>query len=69
MSDSEPELDLNPDQTIISTSQIGLDTKPKQVAEEDNDKDKKSEASKVDMPIPADLDLNLNQEKSQSKRR
>jgi serine/threonine protein kinase/HAMP domain-containing protein len=63
VSDSEPELDLNPDQTIISTSQIGLDTKPKQVAEEDNDndKDKKSEASKVDMPIPADLDLNPDQ--------
>ena len=61
VSDSEPELDLNPDQTIISTSQIGLDTKPEQVAEEDNDKDKKSKASRVDMPIPADLDLNPDQ--------
>jgi serine/threonine protein kinase len=58
VSDSDPELDLNPDQTIISTSQIGLDIKPKQVATEDNDKEKKSEASKVDMPLEADLDLN-----------
>jgi serine/threonine-protein kinase len=61
VSDSEPELDLNPDQTIISTSQIGLDTQPKPVAEENNDNDKKSEASKVDMPIPADVDLNPDQ--------
>jgi serine/threonine protein kinase/HAMP domain-containing protein len=59
VSDSEPELDLNPDQTIISTSQIGLDTQPKPVAEENNDK--KSEASKVDMPIAADVDLNPDQ--------
>jgi serine/threonine protein kinase len=58
VSDSDPELDLNPDQTIISTSQIGLDIKPKQVATEDNDKKEKSEASKVDMPLEADLDLN-----------
>jgi serine/threonine protein kinase len=58
VSDSDPELDLNPDQTIISTSQIGLGIKPKQVATEDNDKEKKSEASKVDMPLEADLDLN-----------
>jgi serine/threonine-protein kinase len=56
--DSEPELDLNPDQTIISTSQIGLDIELKQEAKEDNKKEKKSDVSKLDMSIAADLDLN-----------
>ncbi|MFT6031043.1 MAG: HAMP domain-containing protein [Oleiphilaceae bacterium] len=58
VSDSDPELDLNPDQTIISTSQIGLDVEPKQVPEEGNVKKKESDVSKVDMPVEADLDLN-----------
>jgi serine/threonine protein kinase len=59
VSDPAPELDLNPDQTIISNSQIGLDIKSNQVAQEE--KEKKSEVSKVDMPVEADLDLNPDQ--------
>jgi serine/threonine-protein kinase len=56
VSDSEPELDLNPDRTIISTSGIGLDIKLSQAAEENNAKDKNTASI-----IEPELDLNPDQ--------
>jgi serine/threonine-protein kinase len=58
VSESVAELDLNPDETIISTSQIGLEHKPKQVDENSQDKDKKAEVSETDSAIKLNLELN-----------
>jgi serine/threonine-protein kinase len=56
VTDSVPELDLNPDRTIISTSGIGLDIKLSQAAEENNAKDKNTASI-----IEPELDLNPDQ--------
>jgi serine/threonine-protein kinase len=54
---TDTNLDLSPDETIISTSQIGLDVKPKPVAEKNKDKEKKLETSETDTATVTNLDL------------
>jgi serine/threonine-protein kinase len=51
VSESEPELDLNPDQTVIATSQIGLDVNLQQQVEKSPDEKQEVEGSFIELSV------------------